>query len=101
MLLVVSFSELARIAARRRLRSLSRVNAGEPLNPPNHRRGFQMDELSSSDLSVAAITVIASTALLAFAGGYATAWLLEQYLKGFIPKNLAHSDDGWKIDILP
>jgi hypothetical protein len=57
-------------------------NAGELLNSPNHRRGSQMDEppLSSSNLSATAITAIASATLLAFAGGFATAWLLEQYL---------------------
>jgi hypothetical protein len=57
-----------------------------------------MDEppLSSSNLSATAITAIASAALLAFAGGFATAWLLEQYLKGFIPTNLAPSGDAGK-----
>ena len=57
-----------------------------------------MDEapLSSSDLCTTAITAIASAALLAFAGSFATAWLLERYLKGFIPKNFAPSDDVWK-----
>jgi hypothetical protein len=65
--------------------------------------GFQMDELplSSSNLSATAITAIASASLLAFAGGFATAWLLEQYLKSFIPQNLAPSDECWEIDILP
>jgi hypothetical protein len=52
--------------------------------------------LSSSNLSATAITAIVSAALLAFVGGFATAWLLEQYLKGFIPKNLAPSDDAGK-----
>jgi len=62
-----------------------------------------MDELplSSSNLSATAITAIASASLLAFAGGFATAWLLEQYLKSFIPNNLAPSDECWEIDILP
>ena len=46
-----------------------------------------MDEpLSSSDLALTAIAGVAAAALVAFAGGFATAWLLEQYLKGFIPK---------------
>ena len=46
-----------------------------------------MDEpLSSSALAITAIAGVAGAALLAFAGGYATAWLLEQYLKGSIPK---------------
>jgi hypothetical protein len=51
-------------------------------------REFQMDELSlsSSNLSAPAITAIASAALLAFAGGFATAWLLEQYLKALFPR---------------
>jgi hypothetical protein len=47
-----------------------------------------MDELplSSSNVSATAITAIASAALLAFAGGFATAWLLEQYLKSLFPR---------------
>jgi hypothetical protein len=50
--------------------------------------GFLMDglPLSSSNLSAPAITAIASAALLVFAGGFATAWLLEQYLKALFPR---------------
>ena len=57
-----------------------------------------MDELplSSSNLSAMAVTAIASAALLAFAGGFATAWLVEQYMNGFIPNNLAPGDDAGK-----
>jgi hypothetical protein len=47
-----------------------------------------MDELplSSSDLSVAAVTAMASATLLAFAGGFTAAWFLDQYLKALFPR---------------